>query len=589
MSQEPLTAKYRPQTFEQVAGQEAIKAILSRAAATDQIAPAYLFSGTRGVGKTTLARIFAKAINCETAPTPEPCNACRFCEQITKGSAVDVMEIDGASNTGVDNVRKLQENVAYAPLDCRYKVIIIDEAHMLSKQAFNALLKTLEEPPGHVVFIMATTEPEKFPQTIISRCQHYVFKRLSQRALASHLIWLLEQEHIPFESAGVNLLARRGAGSVRDSMSLLSQVLALGKEGLVLKDVREVLGLADQELYLDLVRAIAAQDLLGINQVLNAVLDNGLDLIFFLRELVLCWRNLFLLTQLGNQATELIDLPEEEITAWKGCVSLFSLAHIHACWQMTLEGQRKVQTSLDPGLDLELLLLNLSYLPSLLPLGKVKTTSVLDRGAQVPAGNTPAVSAPKPAVPEGRGARVPLGVRPMASRDERFAEDPGNNEHTGTPGAPQEFPRSEVLSVQEPPAASLQSSAPQAPSADTPRDWSGFVDYCLARQQESGQSFIFLKQAQATLEGDRIRIACTTDFLYQKFSGREAAKVLRALSREFFGSRAEIILEPPQADAYATATEARQHALDNPLVKEVMDTFGAQIVDVQPRREPPQS
>ena len=188
MSQESLTARYRPQSFAEVAGQDAVKRILSRAAASGRVAPAYLFSGTRGVGKTTLARIFAKALNCQNGPAAEPCNQCPICRQITLGVAVDVVEIDGASNTGVDNVRRLKEDVGYAPLECRYKVIIIDEAHMLSKQAFNALLKTLEEPPGHVTFIMATTEPEKFPQTIVSRCQHFVFKRLPQADLVRHQI-----------------------------------------------------------------------------------------------------------------------------------------------------------------------------------------------------------------------------------------------------------------------------------------------------------------------------------------------------------------------------------------------------------------
>jgi DNA polymerase-3 subunit gamma/tau len=418
-----------------------------------------------------------------------------------------------------------------------------------------------------------------------------VFKRLTQRGLAAHLTWLLEQESISFEPAAVNLLARRGAGSVRDAMSLLSQVLALGTAGLALKDVREVLGLADQELYLDLLRALAAQDLLGINRVLNAVLDNGLDLIFFLRELVLCWRNLFLLTQLGEQAKELIDLPEEEIVAWQGCVPLFSLPHIHACWQMTLEGQRKVQTSLDPGLDLEMLLLNLAYLPSLLPLGKVTTSSAPAGSPPHPVRSTPAVSAAQSAAAPKQERRPAPAPRPVASMDERFVGDPGVQGSGKTPSVPVSSPSSpvECLSVQEPPAASLQPSAPKALSDTTPRDWPGFVDYCLSRQQQTGQSFIFLKQAKATLEGNQIRIACTTDFLYQKFSGREADRVLKELSREFFGSQAEIILEPPQANAYTTATEVKQQALNDPLVKDVMDTFGAQIVDVQPRREPSQS
>ncbi len=573
MSQEPLTAKYRPQTFAQVAGQEAIKSILSRAAATDRIAPAYLFSGTRGVGKTTIARIFAKAINCETSPASEPCNACRFCEQITRGASVDVMEIDGASNTGVDNVRKLRENVAYAPLDCRYKVIIIDEAHMLSRSAFNALLKTLEEPPGHVVFIMATTEPEKFPQTIISRCQHYVFKRLSQHDLASHLTWLLEQESLPFEPTAVNLVARRGAGSVRDAMSLLSQVLALGKQRLEVKDVREVLGLADQELYLNLVRALAAQDLVAINGVLGDVLDKGLDLIFFLRELVLCWRNLFLLAQVGDQAVPLIDLPGEEIAAWKKCVPLFRPAHIHACWQMTLEGQRRVQTSLEPGMDLEMLLLNLAYLPGLLPLGKVASSSGVPKGAEAPASARPSypssapVAAPSSAAP---ASVVPSSPSSMSSQERARSASP--------------VPET-VASVREAHPDLGQAPAAGGDSADIPRDWQGFVRYCLAKPKEDGQSFIALKQAHGTVEGNRVRIQCTSNFLYEKFSGRQSAVLLQKMAVEFFGSQTELVLVPPEGKKYVTATEARAQALSDPLVKGVMETFGAQIVDVQPRKD----
>ena len=281
MAKVSLTAKYRPQTFSQVVGQDYIKSILSRAAAENKIAPAYLFSGTRGVGKTTVARIFAKAINCEQGPASEPCNECGHCVQITKGAATDVMEIDGASHTGVDNVRKLREEVAYAPLSCRYKVVIIDEAHMLSKSAFNALLKTLEEPPKHCVFIMATTEPEKFPITIISRCQHYVFKRIPQNELISHLQSVLEAEKVDYEPQALALIARRGAGSVRDSMSLLAQVLALGEKKLTAKDVRNVLGLAGQEFFFQATEAIYNQDLVSLNHIVQDLQNQGLDLGFF--------------------------------------------------------------------------------------------------------------------------------------------------------------------------------------------------------------------------------------------------------------------------------------------------------------------
>ena len=217
MSHASLAARYRPQTFAEVTGQETVKAILSRAAAEDKVAPAYLLSGTRGVGKTTIARIFAKALNCVHAPTGEPCNQCEQCRRITMGNHVDVVEIDGASNRGIDDARRLREAIAYAPMEGRYKVFIIDEAHMLSRSAFNALLKTLEEPPARVVFIFATTEAHKFPITIVSRCQHFVFRHLGEDALVQHLSQVLNKENVPFEEGAVRLIARRAAGMPRRS------------------------------------------------------------------------------------------------------------------------------------------------------------------------------------------------------------------------------------------------------------------------------------------------------------------------------------------------------------------------------------
>ena len=375
MSHAALTAKYRPQTFAQVAGQDTLKAILSRASLEQRVAPAYLFSGTRGVGKTTLARIFAKALNCRTAPTAEPCNTCDQCRAITAGNAVDVVEIDGASNRGIDDVRRLKEVVGYAPMEGTYKIFIIDEAHMLSREAFNALLKTLEEPPARVTFVMATTEPHKFPATIISRCQHYVFKRLPESGLVAHLKDVLTRENVDFEDGAVRLIARRGAGSVRDSMSLLGQVLALKEGGLSEESARSVLGLAGQEVFLRMLESFRTGDGLTLSRILREMLDQGLDMGFFLRELSSLWRNLFMLRQSGEAALPVVELPENEAQAFLTAASGFSLQHIHACWQMTLEGQRRVLTSLEPALALELLLLNLAMLPQLLSLEQISAIS----------------------------------------------------------------------------------------------------------------------------------------------------------------------------------------------------------------------
>ncbi|MFV0350231.1 MAG: DNA polymerase III subunit gamma/tau [Halodesulfovibrio sp.] len=410
MSTASLTTAYRPQTFADVAGQETIKAILSRAAREDRIAPAYLFSGTRGVGKTTIARIFAKSLNCVNAPTAEPCNVCEHCRKITQGMHVDVVEIDGASNRGIDDARRLRESIGYAPMEGRYKVFIIDEAHMLTRESFNALLKTLEEPPKGVTFIMATTEPHKFPITIISRCQHYIFKRLGEHELEAHLTNILGREQRDFEPQAVKLIARRAAGSVRDSMSLMGQVLALGHDKLEESSVRSILGLAGQELFFKVMEAMKGQDVVAVSSVIRSILDQGVDIGYFLRELATTWRNLFMLKQAGEQALPLLDLPEAEARQWLEWVPEFELSHVHACWQLTLEGQRRVLTSLEPAMALELLLLNLTFLPKLLNMEQ------LSRGGAKPAPQQAAQAgvqsgAPRPSgqgTPQGRGPTNPF-------------------------------------------------------------------------------------------------------------------------------------------------------------------------------------
>lgn len=471
MSSQSLTTKYRPQRFSDVAGQDAIKRILSKASAEDKIAPAYLFSGTRGVGKTTLARVLAKALNCLTAPTAEPCNECSQCRQITAGVSPDVIEIDAATHGNVEEARRLKEDIGYAPLQSRYKVFIIDEAHMLSKAAFNALLKTLEEPPGRVTFILATTEPHKILPTIISRCQHYVFKRLVQPDLEAHLAGLLSSEGLGFEPSAVSLLARRGAGSVRDSMSLMAQVLAMGGKTLTEQDVRDVLGLAGQDVFFSFMRSFKDQDCLGVSGLLRQVLDRGLDIGFFLRELATCWRNLFLLNQAGEKALSTLELTEEEGGQWISWASEFDARHIHACWQMTLEGQRRVMTSLEPALALELLLLNLAYIPKLLSLESINAGQVQPsgRGASGQGGT------PRPAsAPPGQGYSAPQRPSPAPPQAYGQPQRPVAGTYGSSPHAPRQVSTAEPAANDSAPTprpgqdASQPGQARSGPSEDEP-------------------------------------------------------------------------------------------------------------------------
>lgn len=313
-----LARKYRPQDFTGVIGQDPVVKTLKNVLEYDRLHHAYLFCGARGVGKTSMARIFAKSINCEKGPTITPCQVCESCQSITSGRSLDVLEIDGASNTGVDNVRELREQVKYLPHAGKYKIYIIDEVHMLSTSAFNALLKTLEEPPEHVIFIFATTEPHKIPITILSRCQRYDFRKVNSSVLISHMKSLLEQEKISSDEGALHLIADCAGGSVRDSLSLLDQVIGFHPEGLEEEGVRDILGLADRMLVQSVFTSLVNADLDAALQGLNQVDEKGLDLKLFAENLLKCYRHL-ILTLSTSQLPK--DLSPSEVKFFEGVKS----------------------------------------------------------------------------------------------------------------------------------------------------------------------------------------------------------------------------------------------------------------------------
>lgn len=301
--------KYRPGTFDDVIGQSHVVQTLKNAVSMKQIAHAYLFSGTRGVGKTTVARILAKALNCERGPTSHPCDRCENCREIAQGSSIDVIEIDGASNTSVDDVREIRENVKFTPFRGQFRVYIIDEVHMLSNSAFNALLKTLEEPPAHVVFVFATTEIHKIPATILSRCQHYNFRRIARAEIIERLRHVATQDLLTLEERSFVALARASEGSMRDALSLLDQAIAYGGKTIRHSDLEVLLGAVPQELVQELMGAILAQDSPAALTSLAHLLDQGHDLRAFCAEMVERLRDL-LVAAVVPGTTELRSLIE---------------------------------------------------------------------------------------------------------------------------------------------------------------------------------------------------------------------------------------------------------------------------------------
>jgi DNA polymerase-3 subunit gamma/tau len=375
-----LARKYRPQAFEDLIGQEHVTKTLTNAIAQSRVAHAFLFTGVRGVGKTTSARILAKCLNClgangeATGPTATPCQTCAACTEIAAGVDMDVQEIDAASYNGVDEVRRLQEGLAFRPARDRFKIYIVDEVHMLSNAAWNAFLKTLEEPPPHVKFIFATTEVHKVPVTILSRCQRYDFKLVSAKQIGGRLKDVLGRETLKADDGAVSVLAREAAGSMRDAMSLLDQVIAYGSEKITAEDVARVLGVADREVLTKLTGAILAGDAPTTLDVLDAVTRQGFDLVHLCRDLLHYVRNLVVAKVCpDDKARELLDLADEEVA------DVIALAQRSDADDLT-----RVFTGLSRGFDeivksgqvraaLEITLVRLARRPPLLPLDELLT------------------------------------------------------------------------------------------------------------------------------------------------------------------------------------------------------------------------
>ncbi len=556
LSYKVLALKYRPTSFDEVVGQTTVIRTLRNAIERGKIGHAFLLSGARGVGKTTTARILAKALNCAKAegPTASPCStrtdeerarACDSCREIADGKSLDVQEIDGASNTGVDSIRELREATRYSPARDRFKIWIIDEVHQISGAAFNALLKTLEEPPPRVKFIFATTEYHKIPETILSRCQQYDFRMIPARELQQHLRHVADQEGIRVSDAALALVARAAEGSVRDSLSLFDQVLAFTGDEVGDPDVAGLLGLVDRELLHRAAKAIVDGDSLVMLDLVESLADYGSDYRAFARELLLHLREI-LLVKLAPPASPLLaPILPEELERLRGLAAALSEEDLLRGLDVLTRVEGELRSATDPRVALDLALLKLVHMRRLVPFAElVARVERLLGGA--PAGTLPA---PRPAAPP-----APVASRPAPASPTRREEAP--------PPAPH----------------------PPAPAGSPEALLAKMIDLCQGRPSLAAP----LRPATVRLDGETLVIEVPPDFLtfgtMHQDEYRELAK--KAAGRSLHLKVVVADAPPPEAPGGPSPEEDRrqtfrEEAEKETAVQEALDIFDGRVVDVR--------
>ncbi|MCM2359581.1 MAG: DNA polymerase III subunit gamma/tau [Geobacteraceae bacterium] len=574
MSYLVLARKWRPQTFRELIGQDHVSQTLKNAIDSGRVAHAFLFTGGRGMGKTSAARLLAKALNCEQGPAPEPCNTCSACAEITAGNSVDVFEIDGASNTSVDDIRELRETVKYLPSRLRFKIFIIDEVHMLSTSAFNALLKTLEEPPPHVKFIFATTEAHKVPITILSRCQRFDFKRIPLPLIVARLRHILEQEQVAVSDAALTMIARKGDGSMRDSLSTLDQVLAFCGERVSDEEVVTLLGVVDRRLLLAAARAVFAGDCPAALDIVKRVDAFGCNMRHFCQELIDQFRSMAIIKAAGG-AADLADLPEAERAELEGMAAAVTLADLQRHLTILLKAESDMAHSTFARLILEMALLKMATLAPVVPVSEI-----LERLKALAGRNGGAsVASPQPAWdPSPRQGAA-------ASR-------------AAVPGAPPKVPAAGVSQPAAParkdPPPSEAPAEPVTSGGDDP--WSGFVSFVrgkkpmLASLLEHGHPF---KVSPVLLE-----LGFPADsFQLKSLKEPGAGSELQALARGFFRAETGIrlvsltgekgappsLLEKKSLEEAGRVQRMKELAGSHPMVGAALDIFGGELGEV---REP---
>lgn len=554
MSYEVLARKWRPRRFSELVGQEHVSKALINGLDNDRLHHAFLFTGTRGVGKTTIARIFAKALNCEQGVSSEPCGECPICGEVDDGRFVDLIEVDGASKTKVDDTRELLDNVQYAPTRGRYKVYLIDEVHMLSTHSFNALLKTLEEPPPHVKFLLATTDPQKLPVTVLSRCLQFNLKRLEIERIETYLKTLLDSEGVEFDDEAVRLIAAGADGSMRDGLSLLDQAIGNGGGALRIDEVRAMLGAVDRDRLDTLVDSLAAGDGKALLDSIGVLADFAPDFGALLRELASLFHRMAMVQAVA-------DLDEDDsIRRWAG---QFDPATVQLNYQIAVQARSQLHLAPDPRTGLEMAVLRmLAFLPAGSS-GIADTRPAGDRGMTAPA----------------------AAIQPMPQSNSR--DIPDSSRAVSRPAAPEVSTPTVAAAPTtsastEPPTVNAPGVADEPP--ERPSNWGDLMHRLGLR---GPPAMLAANSILSEVRTDHYQLKIDPDHVYLRSDACEEA--VKAAMRKLLGQNIKVEFVTAKVEEASPAVEhnlaekarhtaARESLEDNPLVQRLKRELGAEIV-----------
>ncbi len=597
MSYEVLAQRWRPQNFSDVVGQEHVTTTLKNQILSERVGHAYLFWGPRGTGKTTVARILAKAVNCpnrsqetefDTRQTAEPCNQCVFCEEISQGRALDVFEMDAASNRGIDTIRDLRENVKLSPATCTYKIYIIDEAHMLSTEAFNALLKTLEEPPSHVIFIMATTEHAKIPKTISSRCQDFDFRHLENEKIIERLQLISETEEVSADLDVLTLITRQSEGCLRDAENLLERLISSAGKELTVAAVEQTIGLGSSSLLRELTAAIIGRDLAKSLKTLNNLAKQGTDLSQCLDQLVAYFRDLRLLA-IDDGLSELIQSPKSDVSELKEKSEQVSVNRLSRIIKILMQTDRDIKTYGYPQLQLEAAFIQMNSLEEGIPLQEIvdKLSELEDKldtaGISAPQRQQIPLSDAQP--PDEQNASAQTSVPKSRERLLSSQPDLADNIASTTREAKSATPVS-------PAASDAPTSPPQTATRDLedlPLFWEDVKSKIPSMKIRIG----LLDKSVPTVNGtDTVTIACSRSYL--SMVAEDETKMIADVIRQEVGLPVNIKLvaletatesessqDGTEKEERKTAYIRKIEAQDDPQLKTALELFDAKVLETQ--------